>query len=121
MQRAKLFVKLNYQAERAGMSLKEKVRTIKFKRQSNILINDNTLPTKSQLIKICKERLFIDYREFKADGIKNIKDKIILLMFIYHKLIKKEVSNREKLIEEIKTITQNTEDFEGNENPEVAL
>ena len=48
------------------------------------MINDQTLPTKSQLIKILKEQLFVDYRTFKLDGLTNIKEKIIMLIFIYH-------------------------------------
>ena len=54
------------------------------------MINEATLPTKGQLIKILKERLFVDYRVFKLEGIKNIKERIILLIFIYHKIVKPE-------------------------------
>jgi hypothetical protein len=31
--------------------------------------------------------LFIDYRAFKLDGVKNIKERIILLIFVYHKVL----------------------------------
>ena len=62
MQRAKLFVKLKYSEGSKSMSLKDKVRAVKFKRQSNVMINEQSLPTKSMLIKIAKEELFVDYR-----------------------------------------------------------
>ena len=85
MQRAKLFVKLKY--SHANTNIKEKVRSIKFKKLSNVMINDQTLPTKGQLIKILKEQLFVDYRSFKMNNLKNIKERIILLIFIYHKVL----------------------------------
>lgn len=51
------------------------------------MINDQTLPTKSQLIKVLKEQMFVDYRIFKLDGVKNIKERIIMLIFIYHSIV----------------------------------
>jgi len=91
--RAKLCVKLLY-----GGS-KNKIRSIKFKKSSNVMINESTMPSKSLLIKIVKEKLFLDYRKFKIDGIKSIKDKIVMLIFIYHKMIPKDqaISSRDDL------------------------
>jgi hypothetical protein len=31
--------------------------------------------------------MFVDYRAFKLDGIKNIKERIIMLIFIYHSIV----------------------------------
>lgn len=33
--------------------------------------------------------MFIDYRIFKLDGIKNIKERIIMLIFIYNSVVGK--------------------------------
>jgi hypothetical protein len=69
------------------LTLKDQVRAIKFKKQSNVLINESSLPNKSQLIKIVKEEFHLDYRLFKVDGIKSIKDRIILLIFVTSKIL----------------------------------
>jgi len=95
MQRAKLFVKLRYQQHRL-FKAKELVRAVKFKRQSNVMINESTLPTKSQLIKVLKEELHLDYRLFEAPGVASIKERIILLIFIRHALIREEVAIRSR-------------------------
>jgi hypothetical protein len=48
--------------------------------------------------------LFIDYRAFKLDGVKNIKERIILLIFVYHKVLMEsrddgqEITSRESMI-----------------------
>lgn len=52
-----------------------------------MFISDATLPTKGHLIKIVKEVLFLDYRDFKLPGLKTIKEKIMLLIFIFHKIV----------------------------------
>ncbi|CDW89905.1 UNKNOWN [Stylonychia lemnae] len=85
LQRAKLFVKLKYSDSDLISSIKE----IKFKRTSNVLINDSILPSKLALIKICKEKLQIDYRCFKLLGLKTQKDRIIITLFLYHLLLDK--------------------------------
>lgn len=55
------------------------------------MISDYTLPTKSQLISILKNELKVDYRKFRMSGLqKCIKDKIIVLIYVYHKLFEKE-------------------------------
>ncbi|TNV74091.1 hypothetical protein FGO68_gene13547 [Halteria grandinella] len=102
LQRAKLFVKLIYSQK--CKTLKETVRNIKFKKQSNVFISDSTLPNKSQLIKIVKDELFLDYRQFKVEGVKSIKEKIILLIFIFHKVVSQQIStfqNRSEMYEQL--------------------
>ena len=41
--------------------------------------------------------MFLDYRAFKLDGIKNIKERIILLIFIYHKVLMESKDNGEEI------------------------
>ena len=47
--------------------------------------------------------MFLDYRAFKLDGVKNIKERIILLIFIYHKVLieskddGQDISSRESM------------------------
>lgn len=98
MQRAKLFVKLRYQRHRLFKAM-ELVRAVKFKRQSNVMINESTLPTKGQLIKILKEELYLDYRLLEAPGIASIKERIILMIFMRHAVLsdEKEIGSREQL------------------------
>jgi len=55
------------------------------------MINDNSLPTKSSLIKILKEHLFADYRLFDAKGLASVKERIILLIYIVHSVIERDI------------------------------
>jgi hypothetical protein len=66
------------------------------------MISDSTLPTKSALIRILKQQLYVDYRQFKLEGLKNIKERIILLIFVYHKVLKDARTDREDVVKEIK-------------------
>lgn len=72
------------------------------------MISDAVLPTKSQLIKILKEHLHVDYRLFKLEGLKNIKERIIIMIFIYHKVLREdsqsndEIESREEVEKEIR-------------------
>lgn len=60
LQRAKLFVKLYYQESKSSRN--KGIKNVKFKKGSNQIISEHTLPTKNQLIKILKEQLHMDYR-----------------------------------------------------------
>jgi hypothetical protein len=46
MQRAKLFVKLKYSHDLRSQKLNQAIRSVKFKKTVNIMVNDQTLPTK---------------------------------------------------------------------------
>eukprot|EP00347_Sterkiella_histriomuscorum_P010411 403376406 len=83
IERAKLFVKLKY-SEKDFIS---EIRAIKFKQTVNNMISNNLLPKKSTLIQICKEELQIDYRKLKFKGLNSIKDRIILVIFMYNKVV----------------------------------
>jgi hypothetical protein len=85
LQRAKLFVKLKY-GDMKSKTLMDKIRSIKFKKSANQFISDGSLPNKGQLINITKEELFVDYKLFKVPGLKSIKERVILLIFIFHKI-----------------------------------
>jgi hypothetical protein len=47
MQRAKLFVKLKYSHDLRGQKVNQAMRSVKFKKTVNVMVNDQTLPTKS--------------------------------------------------------------------------
>lgn len=105
MQRAKLFVKLYYQAK--CKRIKDSVRNLKFKKQPNVTINEATLPTKTQLIKILREDLFVEHQEFRLPGVKSIKERLILILFIYHKILGKHLdtfTDRSALFETLKRV-----------------
>ena len=46
MQRAKLFVKLKYSHDLRAQKLNQAMRSVKFKKTVNVMVNDQTLPTK---------------------------------------------------------------------------
>lgn len=64
------------------------MRGIKFKGTANVMLNDMTLPSKNVLNQFSKETLRLDYKGFKVEGIKSIKDRIILMLYCYHKVLK---------------------------------
>ena len=63
------------------------MKSVKFKRTANVLINDSILPSKNELIRVCKEDLNIDYRKIKLKGLVSIKEKIIMIIFMYHLVV----------------------------------
>lgn len=62
LERAKLFVKLYYETK--FISEEKLIKKLKFKKQKNLMINEQTLPSKNQLINILKNELHLNYSFF---------------------------------------------------------
>jgi hypothetical protein len=52
------------------------------------LLNDFGIPSKNALIEILHKRLFLSYKTIEMKGLASIKDKIMLIIYLYHYFIK---------------------------------
>ena len=96
LERARLFVKLKFsKPDASNSSLSAQLTQVKHKKTRHLMVSDSVLPSKQALIKICREKLNIEHSAFKLTGLPSFKDRIVLAIYIYHKLIKGSVPRQD--------------------------
>ena len=61
------------------------------------MVSDSVLPSKQALIKICRDKLNIEHSAFKLTGLPCFKDRIIMAIYIYYKLVGDNNMTRKEL------------------------
>ena len=96
LERAKLFVKLQSELSKSKInkgecsietqSIKSVFNQTKFKTVRNTIISETTMPSKSLLVKTCKEVYGLDYTKLGLNGLTVAKDRVIMAIYIAEQL-----------------------------------
>ena len=72
--------------------------SLKFKQGRYLNLNDNTLPSKPKLIDLCRKKMKLEHTKIEIfEGLSSVKDKLVMLIFIYHVIVKDKVEGRRDL------------------------
>jgi len=76
--------------------------SLKFKQGRFLNLNDNILPSKPKLIQICRKKMGLEHTKIELfEGLASVKDKLVMLIYIYHVVVKGEIEGRRGLYQMI--------------------